>query len=75
MAIHCEGLSRIDFFLQEDGQLIFNEVNTMPGFTEHSRFPTLMKEAGYCYDTLIQTLIELAAEKRNGVIEHEATKG
>ncbi|MBC1524681.1 D-alanine--D-alanine ligase [Listeria booriae] len=75
MAIHCEGLSRIDFFLQEDGQLIFNEVNTMPGFTEHSRFPTLMKEAGYCYETLIQTLIELAAEKRNGVIEHEATKG
>lgn len=47
----------------------------MPGFTEHSRFPTLMKEAGYSYETLIQTLIELAAEKRNGVTGHETTKG
>lgn len=62
-AVHCEGLSRIDFFLQEDGQLIFNEVNTMPGFTEHSRFPALMREAGYSYEKLVQTLIELAEEK------------
>ncbi|MBC1475494.1 D-alanine--D-alanine ligase [Listeria grandensis] len=72
-AVHCEGLSRIDFFLQEDGQLVFNEVNTMPGFTEHSRFPALMREAGYSYEKLIQTLIELAEEKR-GAADYETTK-
>ena len=45
-ALDCSGFARIDMFLQPDGKIIFNEANTIPGFTEHSRFPSMMKAAG-----------------------------
>lgn len=61
--LKCQGLARVDFFLQPDGRLVFNEINTMPGFTEHSRFPNLLKEVGWTYEKVVQHLLELAAEK------------
>ena len=45
-ALACTGFARIDFFLAHDGGLYFNEANTIPGFTEHSRFPAMFAAAG-----------------------------
>lgn len=59
----CKGLSRVDFFLKESGRLIFNEINTIPGFTNISMYPKLWEESGLKYEELIDKLIELALEK------------
>ena len=59
-ALCCEGLARVDFFLKEDGSLIVNEINTMPGFTRISMYPKLWEISGLSYTRLIDRLIELA---------------
>lgn len=59
----CQGLARIDFFLTEAGEILLNEINTMPGFTNHSRFPAMMAATGITYQELISTLITLAEDK------------
>jgi len=62
----CEGLARIDFFLKENGEILLNEINTMPGFTKISMYPKLWEasgSAGIGYTELISRLIELAIEK------------
>ena len=46
-------------FLTPDGEIYFNEINTIPGFTSHSRYPSMMKKAGIEFDTLLEKLIEL----------------
>jgi D-alanine-D-alanine ligase len=57
------GLSRIDFFLSEDGRVLINEVNTMPGFTPFSMYPMLFSAAGTSYSELIAELISLGFER------------
>ena len=57
---NCEGLSRVDFFIQNDNKIILNEINTLPGFTEISMYPKLMENAGISYSELLDKLIELA---------------
>jgi len=59
----CEGLSRVDFFLKENGELIVNEINTMPGFTKFSMYPKLFEASGVSYTELITRLIELAISR------------
>ena len=59
----CRGLARIDLFLREDGQIVLNEVNTMPGFTSYSRYPRMMTAAGFTLSELIDRLIELALRR------------
>ena len=59
----CRGLSRVDFFLKESGRVIFNEINTIPGFTHISMYPKLWEESGLPYDELIDELIRLALER------------
>jgi len=59
----CEGLARIDFFLKENGEVLINEINTMPGFTKNSMYPKLWEASGIGYTELITRLIELAMEK------------
>ena len=59
----CRGLSRVDFFLKESGKVVFNEINTLPGFTNISMYPKLWEASGLPYDKLIDKLIELAMEK------------
>ena len=57
----CTGLSRIDFFVNEDThKIILNEINTLPGFTEISMYPQLIQDLGYSYSELLDKLIELA---------------
>jgi len=58
--ICCDGLGRVDFFLKEDGSIIINEINTMPGFTRISMYPKLWEASGISYTHLISRLIELA---------------
>ncbi len=59
-ALGCEGLARIDFFLREDGKLMVNEVNTLPGFTNISMYPKVMEALGISYPELIDRLIRHA---------------
>jgi D-alanine-D-alanine ligase len=61
--LECQGLSRVDFFLKEDGIVIVNEINTMPGFTKISMYPKLWEASGINYTELITKLIELAIER------------
>jgi len=57
-ALGCEGLARVDFFYPNDGSLIINEINTMPGFTSTSVYPKLWSHAGKSYSELITALIQ-----------------
>jgi len=59
----CEGMARVDFFLQQDNQLIFNEINTIPGFTKISMYPKLWEVSGISYTELINRLIGLAIDR------------
>ena len=59
----CEGLARVDFFLREDGEVLINEINTMPGFTKISMYPKLWEASGIGYTELIGRLITLAIER------------
>ncbi len=62
--LECKGLSRVDFFLREDGSFVFNEINTLPGFTPISMYPQLWQHEGLSYSDLITTLIEDAKKHR-----------
>ena len=63
-ALGCCGLSRVDFFVKKDGQVVFNEINTIPGFTSISMYPKLFEASGIPYSQLIDKLLELAMESR-----------
>ena len=63
-ALGCCGLSRVDFFVKKDGSVIFNEINTIPGFTSISMYPKLFEASGIPYAELIDKLLELALEYR-----------
>ena len=63
-AIGCRGLSRVDFFVTYDGdRVVFNEINTLPGFTSISMYPKLFAASGIPYSQLIDGLIDLAMEE------------
>lgn len=55
--LNCADLSRVDFFVKENGGIIVNEINTMPGFTKISMYPKLWEQSGVPYETLVDRLI------------------
>ncbi len=63
--LSCEGLGRVDFFLKDSGEIIINEINTIPGFTKISMYPKLWEASGISYSELIDKLIQLAIERFN----------
>ena len=66
-ALGCTGMSRIDFFLSDSGEVVFNEINTIPGFTSISMYPKLFEHGGISTTELIDKLIKTAmGEKSNG---------
>ncbi len=67
-ALGCSGLARVDFFFRENGQIIINELNTMPGFTPTSMFPVLWADSGIGYAQLIHELIKTALTRVNSVL-------
>lgn len=66
-AIGCEGLARVDFFLTNERKLVVNEINTMPGFTEHSMFPRVWAASGLNYPELVDRLLQLALHRPLGL--------
>lgn len=61
-ALGCTGFARVDMFLTPEGEVVFNEVNTIPGFTEHSRYPGMMRAAGYSFQEVLSRILELGLE-------------
>jgi len=64
-SLECCGLARVDMFLKDDGEIIVNEINTLPGFTKISMYPKLWAQSGIAYQDLISKLIEYAIEHFN----------
>jgi D-alanine-D-alanine ligase len=62
-AVDCAGMARVDFFLTRDGQVIINEINTIPGFTRISMYPKLWEASGLPYRQLVDRLIFLALSR------------
>jgi len=58
-ALGCSGFARVDMFLTPKGEIVFNEVNTIPGMTAMSRFPTMMKGIGLDFSMMLQKLMEV----------------
>ena len=67
LALDCEGLARVDFFLADDGELLVNEINTMPGFTPASMFPRMWAAAGVDYPELVSRLLDDALRRGVGL--------
>jgi D-alanine---(R)-lactate ligase len=63
-AFGCRGLSRVDMFLKEDGTVVLNEVNTLPGMTSYSRYPRMMAAAGLPLAEVIDRIVSLALTGR-----------
>jgi D-alanine-D-alanine ligase len=64
VASDCEGMARVDFFVREDGKVLVNELNTIPGFTSTSVYAKLFEASGISYRELLDRLVELALERR-----------
>jgi D-alanine-D-alanine ligase len=64
VASDCEGMARVDFFVSEDGKVLVNELNTIPGFTSTSVYAKLFEASGISYRELLDRLVELALERR-----------
>jgi D-alanine---(R)-lactate ligase len=60
----CRGLARVDLFLKEDGSVVLNEVNTLPGLTSYSRYPRMMKAAGLSLGEMVDRWVSLALSGR-----------
>jgi D-alanine-D-alanine ligase len=63
VATDCEGMARADLFVREDGEVLVNELNTIPGFTSTSVYARLFEASGVPYETLLQQLADLAVER------------
>ena len=58
--LSCSGFARVDMFLTPENEIVFNEVNTIPGFTSHSRYPNMLKGIGMSFGEIVDELIKLA---------------
>ena len=65
VAADCEGMARVDFFVRDDGAVLVNELNTIPGFTATSVYAKLFEASGIPYGELLDRLVELALERRD----------
>ncbi|GAA1240813.1 D-alanine--D-alanine ligase family protein [Prauserella halophila] len=66
-ALDCQGLARVDFFVTDGGELVINEVNTMPGFTTTSAYPKMWAATGVDYPMLLSTLVDTAIARGTGL--------
>lgn len=65
-SLGCSGLARVDFFYTNAGEIVINEINTMPGFTATSVFPKMWAATGKSYEQIVQALIDTAKRRTNG---------
>jgi len=68
ISLGCSGLARVDFFVTPNGEVIINELNTMPGFTATSVFPKMWAATGVGYTQVITHLLKSALTRNNGVL-------
>lgn len=61
--LNCEGMARVDFFLKKNGEVLVNEINTIPGFTSISMYPKLWEASGISYPKLLDKLVQFAIER------------
>ena len=66
-AVGCEGLARVDVFVTPDGEVVVNEINTMPGFTPFSMYPRMWEASGVGYAELVDELLRLALARPTGL--------
>ena len=66
-ALGCDGVARVDFFLMPSGDVVVNEINTMPGFTPTSMYPQMWAATGLDYPALVERLIQLALARDTGL--------
>lgn len=66
-AVDCEGFARCDFFLRENGEILVNEVNTLPGFTAISMFPRMWQASGLTYPEIVERLVRDALRRGAGL--------
>ncbi len=71
--LECDGYARVDFFLTEQGRIVFGEINTIPGFTSRSMFPLLFGVVGLSYAELLTRLIDLAIERHEQEMKIQRT--
>jgi D-alanine-D-alanine ligase len=71
--IGAEGLSRVDFFMREDGSIVLNEINTLPGFTSISMYPKLWEASGLPYSDLLDKLIQLGIKRHQKMKQIKTT--
>lgn len=64
-ALGCQVFARVDMFLTTHNEIVFNEVNTIPGFTAHSRFPRMLQGIGYSFEDILDQLIEMGLNHEN----------
>ena len=67
VALGCEGLARVDCFYTNDGRVLINEINTMPGFTPFSMYPRMWEQTGLAYPDLVDRLLTLALRRPTGL--------
>ncbi len=65
LASDCEGMARVDMFVRDDGEVLVNELNTIPGFTATSVYAKLFEASGLPYTDLLRRLIDLALERHD----------
>jgi D-alanine-D-alanine ligase len=65
VASECEGMARVDFFVRQDGEVLVNELNTIPGFTATSVYAKLFEASGISYPELLDRLVDLALARRD----------
>jgi D-alanine--(R)-lactate ligase len=63
-ALGCSGLARVDLFLTDDGRVVLNEVNTLPGMTSYSRYPRMMAAAGLSFADVLDRIVALTLRGR-----------
>ena len=63
VAAECEGMARVDMFVRDDGEVLVNELNTIPGFTSTSVYAKLFEASGVAYGDLLEQLLALAIER------------
>ena len=66
-ALDCEGIARVDVFVTDEGDVVVNEINTMPGFTPYSMYPMMWQVSGMSYTELVDELVRLALDRPTGL--------
>jgi D-alanine-D-alanine ligase len=72
-ALCCDGMARVDMFVKENGEVLVNEINTIPGFTRISMYPKLWEASGISYSKLVDRLLTLAMEKHEREMKLKTT--